>query len=48
LIAPPASVSRSSGITRAQSIPMVRPKPRHDSHAPIGLLKEKVPGVDGL
>lgn len=29
-------------------MPMVRPKPRHGSHAPIGLLNENVPGVASL
>src|SRR5207244_8318677 len=40
LRAPAASVRRGSGTTRARSRSITRPKPRHASHAPSGLLKE--------
>ena len=34
--APPASVFDVSGTTLSQSMPSVRPKPRHVGHAPTG------------
>src|SRR5258706_935489 len=45
LIAPPASVFDSSGITSPKSTPMTRPNPRHVSHAPMGELNENRAGV---
>jgi hypothetical protein len=37
----------SSGMTFAQSMPMVLPKPRQSGHAPVGDWYEKSPALAG-
>ena len=44
-MAPARSVSRSSGITRPQSTPITRPKPRQLSQAPTAELNENIDGI---
>jgi len=48
LMAPPRSVFFASGMTRPQSTPMTRPKPRQVGQAPAAELKENMPGVGAL
>ena len=45
LMAPSAMDLSSSGTTRAQSMPITRPKPRQVGQAPMGELKEKLLGI---
>jgi hypothetical protein len=48
LMAPERKVLCLSGMTRPQSTPMTRPKPRQVGQAPAAELNEKVPGVGVL
>ena len=48
LIAPERSVSLSLGMTKPQSTPITRPKPRQVSHAPTAELNEKAEGMGSL
>ena len=45
LMAPVRSVSLSLGITRPQSTPITRPKPRQASQAPTAELNENMDGI---